>query len=100
MRKISCPVALLIMLALTACSSGGGNPLLKEWDTPFGVPPFDQIQDSDYLPAFRAAMAEQKAEIDAIANATAPATFANTLEALDRSGKTLTRVSNAFFPVE
>ncbi len=100
MRYISCPALLLVMLVLPACTSGGGNPLLKEWDTPFGVPPFDQIRDSDYLPAFRAAMAEQKVEIDAIADATAPATFANTLEALERSGKTLTRVSNAFFPVE
>ncbi|UCE01485.1 MAG: hypothetical protein JSW67_09330, partial [Candidatus Latescibacterota bacterium] len=42
------------------------NPLLVEWNTPFGVPPFDEIEDEHYLPAFRAAMAAHLAEVDAI----------------------------------
>ncbi len=96
---------LVALLSWMACAPAAdrataGNPLLEEWDTPFGVPPFDRIEDGHYLPAFRAAMAERAAEVDAIvANPEAP-TFANTIEALERTGKTLTRVSNAFFPVE
>jgi peptidyl-dipeptidase Dcp len=76
------------------------NPLLSEWDTPFGVPPFDAIQDDDYLPAFRAAMENHKEEIGAIINSSEPPTFANTIEALERSGKLLTRVSNVFFALD
>ena len=72
------------------------NPLLQEWDTPFGVPPFDRIESKHYLPAIRAGMAEQKEEIDAIvANPDEP-TFANTIEAYELSGRTYTRVMNAF----
>ncbi len=73
------------------------NPLLQTWDTPFGVPPFEQIQTAHYLPAFKEAMARHQAEIEAIANATEPATFANTLEALDASGAWLTQVGSVFY---
>ncbi|MEN8248805.1 MAG: M3 family metallopeptidase [Bacteroidota bacterium] len=75
------------------------NPLLTEWNTPFGVPPFDKIEDEHYLPAFEAAMAEDKAEIDAIINNADEPTFANTIEALERSGSKLSRVSRVFFAV-
>ena len=75
------------------------NPLLSPWATPFGVPPFNVIQDSHYLPAFRAGMAEQKQEIQAIKASADDPTFGNTIEALERSGTTLTRVSNVFFAV-
>ena len=44
------------------------NPLLQTWDTPYGVPPFAEIEDEDYLPAIDVAIAELEAEIDAIAN--------------------------------
>jgi peptidyl-dipeptidase Dcp len=72
------------------------NPLLQEWGTPFGVPPFDRIESKHYLPAIRAGMAEQKEEIDAIvANPDEP-TFANTIEAYELSGRKLVRVTNAF----
>jgi len=76
------------------------NPLLAEWDTPFGVPPFDEIKDEHYLPAFRAAMEQHRAEIQAIVDDPEAPTFANTIEALERSGQTLTGVSNVFFAVE
>jgi peptidyl-dipeptidase Dcp len=76
------------------------NPLLVEWDTPFGVPPFDDIKDEHYLPAFRTAMEQQRAEIQAIVDDPEAPTFANTVEALERSGRTLTNVSNVFFAVE
>ncbi len=88
------------MVLPSACAPGSGdNPILAEWDTPFGVPPFDEIRERHYLPAFRAAMQEQKTEIQAIVDNAAPATFQNTIEALERSGKQLTRVSNSFYPV-
>jgi len=84
----------------SASTGATTNPLLSEWTTPFGVPPFDTIEDDDYLPAFRAAMANHNEEIAAIVGSTEPATFANTIEALERSGQTLTRVSNVFFALD
>jgi peptidyl-dipeptidase Dcp len=76
------------------------NPILEEWDTPFGVPPFDHIESEHYLPAFRAAMEMHAAEIEAItASADAP-TFENTIEALELSGDKLSRVSRVFFAVD
>ena len=72
------------------------NPLLQEWDTPFGVPPFAEIEDSHYLPAMEVAISELEAEIDAIANNSEPATFENTIVALDRAGGTLSRVASTF----
>lgn len=73
------------------------NPFFTEYDTPFQVPPFDKIENADYMPAFNRGMEEQNAEIAAIvANTDAP-TFENTILAYDKSGKTLTRVSNVFF---
>ncbi|MFQ6006571.1 MAG: M3 family metallopeptidase, partial [Woeseia sp.] len=80
-------------------SPANDNPLLVEWDTPFGVPPFDRIESEHYLPAIRAGMAQQMKEIDTItANSDAPS-FANTLEALEKSGRTYSKVSNAFYAV-
>lgn len=72
------------------------NPLLEVWDTPFGTPPFDRIESQHYLPAYRAAMAEQRREIDAIIASSAKPTFANTIEALEASGKTYRKVNRIF----
>lgn len=75
------------------------NPLLQEWDTPFGVAPFQDISDDDFAPALDAALATHNAEIDAIAtNADAP-TFANTVEALEAVGADLDKVLGVFFTV-
>jgi len=73
------------------------NPLLSEWKTDFGVPPFDKIENEHYLPAFRKSMEEERAEIDAIVAQTDAPTFENTIVALERAGKTLNRVSNVFY---
>ncbi len=74
------------------------NPLLEEFDAPFGVPPFEEIQDEHYLPAFEVAIEEHRDEINIIAgNADGP-TFDNTVAALDYSGRLLTKVRNVFFP--
>jgi len=73
------------------------NPLLAEWTTPFGVPPFADIKDEHFAPALREAMARHAEEVRAIAGNPAPPTFANTLEALDDSGVLLDRVRTVFF---
>ena len=73
------------------------NPFFTEWDTPFGVPPFEQIMPEHYLPAFMQAMIEQKAEIEAIVTNNEPATFENTIAVLDQSGNLLNKVSSVFF---
>lgn len=72
------------------------NPLLQTWTTPFGIPPFDRIKAEHFEPAFEVAIAEHLVEIAAIAGDTAPPTFANTMEALERSGRTLGRVGAVF----
>lgn len=72
------------------------NPFLAPSVLPYGLPDFAAIRDEHYLPAFEAGMAEQRAEIEAIVAAGEP-TFANTIEALERSGRILDRVSRVFF---
>ncbi|MFO7608664.1 MAG: M3 family metallopeptidase [Candidatus Krumholzibacteriia bacterium] len=90
--------ALLLMTALTlSAGAAGANPLLGEWTAPFGVPPFAEVEVAHYEPAFAAAIAAHEAEIAAIAGDPAPATFANTIEALDTAGAALSRVSSVFF---
>ena len=72
------------------------NPFFEEWDTPFGVPPFDRIKEAHYMPAYLEGMEQHKAEIeDIVQNSEAPS-FANTIEALDRSGILLTKVNYVF----
>jgi len=73
------------------------NPFLSEYTTPFQVPPFDQIKNEHYMPAFIAGMAEQQAEIDSIVNNPDTPTFENTILPFDKSGQILDRVSNVFF---
>lgn len=73
------------------------NPFFTSWNTPYGVPPFEQIKAEHYIPAFEKGMEEQMAEIDAIVNQTDAPTFANTIEALEYSGKLLNTVGNVFF---
>src|SRR3954468_6278701 len=73
------------------------NPLLPAWSGPYGgVPPFDKVKVEHFKPALEAAMAEQLAEIDRIANDPAPPTFANTIEAMERSGRMLDRAGNIY----
>lgn len=73
------------------------NPFFSEWTTPFGVPPFDLITPADYVPAFERAMTLQTAAVDSIVASREAVTFANTVEALDRSGGELMRVANVFY---
>ncbi|THD45466.1 MAG: M3 family peptidase [Bradyrhizobium sp.] len=81
-----------------AQSSGlGENPLLESWDAPFGAAPFASIHPEHFRPAFDAALAERRREVAAIASEPAPASFDNTIAALERAGATLDRVSAVFF---
>ena len=75
------------------------NPLLAPWPTEFEVAPFDLIKDEDFQPAFDAALAEDLAEVEAVASNPNAPTFANTIEELMRTGKTLDRVAGAFYTV-
>jgi len=82
--------------AAAAPTPAAENPLLATWTTPYGVPPFDLFRADHFLPAFAAAMAAHKAEVEAIAANPEPPTFANTVEALDDSGVLLDRVGSVF----
>jgi len=73
------------------------NPFLSPSTLPYQLPPFAEISDDHFGPAIEQGMAEQRAEIAAITAQTEPATFANTMEPLERSGQLLTRVLRVFF---
>ncbi len=73
------------------------DPLLDESPLPFGAPAFDRITPAAFLPAFHAATATARAEIDAIATSPEPATFLNTVVALERAGASLARVRRIFW---
>ena len=96
MKKAFAIAALFV--AMTACNNRV-NPFLTEWDTPYGIPPFDKIQPSDYIPAVQAGIEQQVAEIDAItANPDAP-TFENTIAPLELSGEILSKVVGVFYNI-
>ena len=73
------------------------NPLLAAWTTPYGIPPFDRIRPEHFRPAFDAAIAAQGAAVAAIVADPEPASFANTMEATERSGMLLEQVASIFF---
>lgn len=92
MKKLILPF--LAVLMMTACTET--NPLLGEWNTPFEIPPFEQVRPKHYLPAYIKAMEVHSAEIDAITSNPEPATFENTIVAYSNSGELLSRVSAVF----
>jgi peptidyl-dipeptidase Dcp len=75
------------------------NALLSDWTTPFQLAPFDVISDDDFAPALEVALTAHQAEIEAIATNKSPATFANTIEALEAAGGDLDKVLSVFFTV-
>ncbi len=101
MKRYVFVVILCAVVALSGCGRAGdeapgANPFFTEWTTPFGVPPFDQIHEEHFLPAYGKAIDEWQAEVEAIAADPDPPTFENTLAALDRSGLLMSRVSGVF----
>ena len=106
MNKKIINVIALSIITLASCTNTEkktepviDNPFLTEYQTPFKVVPFDKIKTEHYLPAFEAGMKEQLAEVDAIVNNTETPNFQNTILSLDKSGRTLNRVSNVFFNI-
>jgi peptidyl-dipeptidase Dcp len=105
MRTIAIVMAALALLTVSCAKketpppapAAAENPFFTAWTTPFETPPFDKIKEAHYMPAFEAGMAEQKKEVEAIAADSAAPTFANTVEALEKSGALLTKVGNVFF---
>ncbi|MTI03121.1 M3 family metallopeptidase [Roseibium sp. RKSG952] len=75
------------------------NPILSDWNTPFEIAPFAEISDDDFAPALDQAMQAHNAQIEAIASNKDPATFANTIEALEAAGEELDKVLSVFFTV-
>jgi peptidyl-dipeptidase Dcp len=98
--------ALLVILAIALTLPAGAqqpagttpqaNPLLQEWTTPFGVPPFADIKPEHILPAVKEAVAQQRREVEAIASRSEPPTFANTIEALEHTGDLVQKVTAVF----
>ena len=89
----------LFFTAMAAVSCMDNNPFLSEWETPYGIPDFSAVQEKHYIPAVEAGIAQQQAEIDEIiANQDAP-TFENVIEAYEKSGAILARVTGVLFNV-
>ena len=95
MKRLFLPA--LICLMMTACQQQNSNPFLGDYNTPFDVPPFEQIENEHYMPAFVEGINQQKAEIEAIVNNPEAPTFENTILALDLSGMLLRNVELTFF---
>ena len=93
--------ALLIVaaaIALASCAKDQ-NPFLQEWDTPYGIPPYDKIKMEHYMPAIKAGIAQQEAEIQAIVDNPDAPTFDNTVAALELSGDILSKVMGVLYNV-
>ena len=84
------------------CEKGdaNGNPFFAEYNTPHQTAPFDQIKFEHYKPAFLEGMKQEQAEVLAIANSTEEPTFANTIEAFEKTGKLLNKVSSVFYSIK
>ena len=95
MKKLLIVMGAALMLA--SCNSS--NVFLQEWDTPYGIPPFNKIKIGDYMPAIKAGIEQQNAEIQAIIDNQEAPSFENTVAAFDRSGALLEKVTNVLFNV-
>lgn len=94
--------ATLIMIATMAfasCTQNRTNPFLSEWDTPYGIPPFDEIKVEDYIPAIKAGIEQQEKEILAITSNQEAPTFENTIAPLELSGEILSKVSGVLYNI-
>lgn len=113
MQKTIIATAIAAAMALSACTSSQDtnnakamaesqqsntdNVLMRKSTLPYQTPEFDKIKTTDYEPAFNKGMKEQSAEVNAIANSSQPASFENTILALENSGELIKRTSNLFF---
>jgi len=88
---------IFIIMACNQQPAEKDNPFYADYGTPFGVPPFEKIETSHFMPAFKAGMEEQQEEIKAIVDNPAEPTFGNTIVELEYSGALLDKVNNVFF---
>lgn len=98
MKKTILALGAIAMMA--ACTQTKNNPFLEEWNTPYGIPPFEKIQLTDYIPAVKAGIEEQNKELEAILGNQEAPTFENTIAAYELSGKTLTKTSAVLFNLQ
>lgn len=91
---------LAIIIKMVNKPSTEENPFLQPYTNEYGIPPFDKIKYEHYLPALKAGIEQQKAEIEAIVSNPEPANFDNTIMALERSGETLDKVGAVFFALD
>ena len=89
--------ALTIMATVACAPKNAENPFLAQWDTPYGIPDFEVVEESHYLPAIEAGIEQQQAEIDAIIANTETPTFENVVAAYEKSGAILDRVVGVLF---
>ena len=96
--KKSIYLLVVISLVMVSCKTTETrvNPLLADWNTPFGIPPFEQVELGDYMPAYQEAIAQHNAEIDAILNNPVEPDFENTIAAYDKCGSLLRKISPVF----
>ena len=87
------------IVAMTACSQPK-NPFLTEWDTPYGVPPFDKITLADYIPAIKAGIEQQEKELQEILDNEEAPSFQNTVAAYELSGEILDKVTAVLFNLQ
>ncbi|MCQ2197558.1 MAG: M3 family metallopeptidase [Bacteroidaceae bacterium] len=92
-------ITMLAATALTACTQQRQNPFLTEWDTPYGIPPYDKIQVDDYIPALQAGIEQNNKEIEDIVNNPEAPTFDNTLVPLALSGEIISKVSGVLYNI-
>ncbi|MFN3556884.1 MAG: M3 family metallopeptidase [Bacteroidales bacterium] len=97
MKKITGLILMVIVMASCADMGKDQNPLLTEYNTPFGVPPFAKIKNEHFMPAFQEGIRQQEERIDAIVNNPEAPTFENTIAALDYSGMLLNQVGSVFY---
>ena len=99
MKKLSL-ITLIMVGIFTSCGNKtNDNPFFVEWKTPYGVPPFEQIKNEHYLPAFEEGIKQLQNDIDKIAENTEAPTFENTVVAMDGAGALLNKVIGVFFNI-
>ncbi|MFO8001985.1 MAG: M3 family metallopeptidase [Marinilabilia sp.] len=91
------PVAFLLMTGCQTSQEEKGNPFFSAYDTPFETPPFEEIEEAHYMPAFREGIKQEEQEIEAIVSNSEEPTFENTILPLDQSGDLVYKVSRVFF---
>jgi peptidyl-dipeptidase Dcp len=96
MKKII--LGMTAAISLLACTNRQ-NPFLTEWDTPYGIPPFGEIQTEDFIPAIQAGIEQQNKEIEAIVANTEEPTFENTILPLELSGAILSKVTGVLYNI-